>query len=60
VAESDLHVADIIWLESAVDELARQRNIYRQALFAALDLLHGAALRLNDQEQQLRQFFVTR
>ncbi len=60
MSEAALLAADVVELEQQLAETAHITVIYRTALHAALDLLHGAALRLTDQDQQIRQLLDRR
>lgn len=58
--EAQLHVQDVVALESVVSEIAAERDIYRSLAFTAISMLHNAALRAIDQDAQIRQFFALR
>ncbi len=60
MSEAALLSADVVDLEQQLADTYHACTIYRTALHAALDLLHGAALRLNDQDQQIRQLLGLR
>ena len=50
-----LLAADVVELEAQLNDLDHAKTIYQTALYAALDLLHAGALRLLDQDAQIRQ-----